>query len=90
MLPASPYNETHTANPRYTSLYHQAQATPDAGLRREILHQMQQYDFTQGGYIIPAFTSTLDAYSDAITGYAPARLGQPLMDYGFAHLAFTA
>jgi peptide/nickel transport system substrate-binding protein len=90
MLPASPYNETHHDDPRYTSLYHQAQATPDAGLRREIEHQMQQIDFTQGGYIIPAFPSTLDAYSDTITGYAPARLGQPLMDYGFQHLAFTA
>ncbi|HET9972725.1 MAG TPA: ABC transporter substrate-binding protein [Streptosporangiaceae bacterium] len=89
MLPASPYNETHARNPRYTSLYHQAQATPDAGLRREIEHQMQQYDFTEGGYIIPAFTSTLDAYSDKITGYGPSRLGQPLMDYGFHHLAFT-
>jgi peptide/nickel transport system substrate-binding protein len=90
MLPASPYNETHNDNPRYTRLYHQAQATPDAGLRREILHAMQQIDFTEGGYIIPAFTDTLDAYADTITGYAPARLGQPLMNYGFQHLAFTA
>jgi peptide/nickel transport system substrate-binding protein len=89
MLPASPYNETHTDNPRYTRLYHQAQATPDAGLRREILHEMQQIDFTEGGYIIPAFTDTLDAYSDTLTGYAPARTGQPLMNYGFKHLAFT-
>jgi peptide/nickel transport system substrate-binding protein len=89
MLPASPYNETHNDNPRYTSLYHQAQATADTGLRREILHDMQQIDFTQGGYIIPAFTDTLDAYSDTITGYAPSRLGQPLMNYGFKHLAFT-
>ena len=38
---------------------------------------------------IPAFTDPLDAYSDTSTGYAPARLGQPLMDYGFHHLAFT-
>jgi peptide/nickel transport system substrate-binding protein len=89
MLPASPYNETHHNDPRYTSLYHQAQATADAGLRKEIEHEMQQIDFTQGGYIIPAFTSTLDAYSDAITGYGTSRLGQPLMDYGFQHLAFT-
>ena len=75
MLPASPYNETHIDNPRYTSLYHQAQATANTGLRREILHEMQQIDFTEGGYIIPAFADTLDAYSDTITGYAPARLG---------------
>jgi len=89
MLPASPYNETHNNDPRYTSLYHQAQATANPGLRREIEHEMQQIDFTQGGYIIPAFPSTLDAYSDTITGYAPSRLGQPLTDYGFHHLAFT-
>jgi hypothetical protein len=36
---------------------------------------MQQIDFIEGGYIIPAFTDTLDAYSDAITGYGPAPPG---------------
>ena len=89
MLPGSPYNETHTSNPHYTSLYNQANATANAGLRSEILHEMQQYDFNQGGYIIPAFTDTLDAYSTKITGYAASRLGQPLMNYGFAHFSFT-
>jgi peptide/nickel transport system substrate-binding protein len=90
MLPASPYNETHNDNPQYTSLYRQALATADAGLRRELIHRMQQIDFDQGGYIIPAFTDTLDAYSTKITGYGPSRLGQPLMNYGFARFAFTA
>jgi peptide/nickel transport system substrate-binding protein len=89
MLPSSPYNETHNNNSHYTSLYNQAIATADAGLRQEILHEMQQYDFTQGGYIIPAFTDTLDAYSSKITGYAQSRLGQPLMDYGFMNFAFA-
>jgi peptide/nickel transport system substrate-binding protein len=89
MLPGSPFNETHTGNSRYSSLYKQANATPDAGLRKELLTEMQQFDFNQGGYIIPAFTDTLDAYSSKITGYAPSRLGQPLMNYGFAHFGFT-
>ena len=88
MLPASPWNETHNRDPRYVSWYQQANATTNAGLRRELVRQMQHYDFTQGGYIIPAFTSTIDAYLDTITGYGPSRLGQPLMDYGFARLAF--
>jgi len=90
MLPTSPWNETHNRDPRYVSWYQQANATADAQLRRELARQMQHYDFTQGGYIIPAFADTLDAYSAKITGYAPSRLGQPLMDYGFARLAFTA
>jgi peptide/nickel transport system substrate-binding protein len=89
MLIGSPYNETHTSNPHYASLYKQANATSSASLRKEILHEMQQYDFTQGGYIIPAFTDTLDAYSRKITGYSQARLGQPLTNYGFLHFAFV-
>ena len=89
MLPTSPWNETHNRDPRYVSWYQQANATADAQLRRELARQMQNYDFTQGGYIIPAFANTLDAYSTKITGYGPSRLGQPLMDYGFARLAFT-
>jgi peptide/nickel transport system substrate-binding protein len=53
MLPASPFNETHTDNPRYNNLYDQANATLDAATRREILYEIQEFDFTQGGYIIP-------------------------------------
>jgi peptide/nickel transport system substrate-binding protein len=89
MLPSSPYNETHNNNAHYTGLYNQANATANEGLRKEILNEMQQYDFAQGGYIIPAFTDTLDAYSTKITGYGQSRLGQPLMNYGFMHFAFA-
>jgi len=43
---------------------------------------MQQIDFTEGGYINPAFTDTLDAYSDTITGYAlPARASPLVHDH---------
>jgi peptide/nickel transport system substrate-binding protein len=88
MLPGSPFNETHTDNASYNRLYQQANATARPGLRKEIEYEMQQYDFNEGGYIIPAFTDTLDAYSTKITGYSPARLGQPLTNYGFAHFSF--
>ena len=50
---------------------------------------MQHVDFTEGGYIIPAFIDTLDAYSTQITGYGPARIGQPLSNFDFEHFAFT-
>jgi peptide/nickel transport system substrate-binding protein len=89
MLKGSPYNETHNNNPHYANLYNQALATGNDGLRREIIHDMQVIDFNEGGYIIPAFTDTLDAYSDKITGYGPSRLGQPLMNYGFKYFAFV-
>jgi peptide/nickel transport system substrate-binding protein len=90
MLPSSPWDETHFADPAYIRLYAQANATSDDGLRAQIVRDMQQIDFDQGGYIIPAYIDTLDAYSTKITGYAPSRLGQPLDDYAFARFAFTA
>jgi peptide/nickel transport system substrate-binding protein len=89
LLPTSPFNETHWGQPHYVSLYKQANATANPGLRKEIEHEMQMIDFTQGGYIIPAFIDALDAYSTKITGYAAARVGQPLSDFDFEHFSFT-
>lgn len=89
MLPTSPWNETHWADPAYVKLYNQANATLDSRLRKQIVTDMQMIDYDRGGYIIPAFIDTLDAYSTKITGYGPSRLGQPLDDYGFARFAFT-
>jgi peptide/nickel transport system substrate-binding protein len=90
MLKASPFNETHTSNARYTNLYNQANATASPSLRKEIISEMQNFDFTEGGYIIPAFIDVLDAYSDKITGYTAGKVGQPLSNFDFEHFAFTA
>lgn len=90
MLNGSPFNETHTSNAHYASLYDQANATASPSLRKEILYEMQAFDFNEGGYIIPAFIDTLDAYSDKITGYSAAKVGQPLSNFDFEHFAFTA
>jgi peptide/nickel transport system substrate-binding protein len=89
MLPGSPFNETHTGDPRYTSLYNQANATASPSLRKEILQEMQRFDFAEGGYIIPAFIDVLDAYSDKITGYTAGKVGQPLSNFDFEHFAFA-
>lgn len=90
MLPASPFNETHTNDVRYTSLYNQANATPSGSpLHKEILYKMQELDFNNGGYIIPAFVDSLDAYSDKIRGYIAARIGQPLSNFDFEHFYFV-
>jgi hypothetical protein len=50
---------------------------------------MQAFDFNEGGYIIPAYIDTLDAYSDKITGYSAAKVGQPLSNFDFEHFAFA-
>jgi peptide/nickel transport system substrate-binding protein len=90
MLPAAPFNETHQHDPRYIALYHAANATTDPSRRRQIVTEMQQFDFTSGGYIIPAFIDFLDAYSREITGYTAAKVGQPLSNFGYEDFAFTA
>jgi peptide/nickel transport system substrate-binding protein len=89
MLPTSPFNETHTDNPHYNSLYDQANATLNAATRRQILYELQQFDFTQGGYIIPVYVDSLDAYSEKISGYAEAKIGQPLANFDFEHFWFV-
>jgi peptide/nickel transport system substrate-binding protein len=88
MLPVSPFNETHTDNPHYNSLYDRANATSSPSLRREILYSMQQLDFTQGGYIIPAFIDALDAYSEKLGGYSRTKQGNPLSNFDFEHFYF--
>ena len=89
MLPTSPFNETHWSLPRYVSLYKQANATANPATRKAIEQEMQLIDFNEGGYIIPAFIDALDAYSTKITGYAAARVGQPLSDFDFEHFSFA-
>lgn len=89
MLPSSPFNETHTDSPSLNRWYQQANATLDASLRKQIEYEMQNWDFTQGGYIIPAFIDALDAYSTKITGYSPSAVGVPLSSFDFQKWSFT-
>lgn len=87
-LPTSPFQETHFNDPHYTDLYKQANATQSADTRKQIVHEMQQIDFTQGGYIIPCFVNSLDAYSDKLTGYQKGKVGEPLGNFNFEDYSF--
>jgi peptide/nickel transport system substrate-binding protein len=89
MLPTSPFNETHESNAHYISLYKQANATLSPVTRKAIEQEMQMFDFTEGGYILPAYIDALDAYSTKITGYSAAKVGQPLSDFDFEHFSFA-
>jgi len=89
MLAASPFNETHTNNSTLNNLYKQANATLSDSTRKQIEYEMQMFDFTQGGYIIPAFIDALDAYSTKITGYSASAIGQPLSAFDFENWSFV-
>jgi peptide/nickel transport system substrate-binding protein len=85
-LPGSPYNETHFANPRYISLYKQAQATLDVAKRTQISHEMQMIDYNEGGYIIPFFPAVIDGYAPKVHGIVKSKLGASLNSWDFEHM----
>lgn len=89
MLPTSPFNETHTNSNTLNGLYQQANQTTQASVRKQIVGEMQTYDFNNGGYIIPAFIDALDAYSNKITGYSQSLVGLPLSSFDFQNWAFV-
>jgi peptide/nickel transport system substrate-binding protein len=89
-LPTSPFQETHFNNPTYTKLYYEANKTLSASVRKQILYEMQRIDFTEGGYIIPCFVDSLDAYSSNLTGWQKGKVGEPLGNFPFEDYSFKS
>jgi peptide/nickel transport system substrate-binding protein len=88
-LPNSPFNETHFDDPHYTALYNEAVGTLDAAKQADIAHEMQQIDWSQGGYIIPYFPPVIDGYSPRVKGLLPSETGLSLGGYAFKRLWFA-
>jgi peptide/nickel transport system substrate-binding protein len=85
-VPSGPYNETHYDNPDYTKLFEQALKTVDEGARTDIVHQMMQIDYDDGGYIIPLFPPVIDGVSSQVHGVAPTKTGAPLNNYDWRQI----
>jgi peptide/nickel transport system substrate-binding protein len=89
-LPDSPFNETHWGKGKFEQLIQQGRAQLDDAKRAEILHEAQQMQYEQGGYIIPYFSNLIDAYSAKLGGFAPAKSGFNLGQNWFKNVGFTA
>jgi peptide/nickel transport system substrate-binding protein len=89
-LPNSPFNETHWGKGKFQQLIQQARAEVDANKRKDILHQAQQMQYDQGGYIIPYFSNIIDAYSAKVSGFQPAKSGFPFGNYWLKNVGFVA
>ena len=86
-LPTSPYNETHWPpksgdGSNFGDLYKQALAETDENKRIDIQHQMQQYEYDLGGYIIPYFNSLIDGHSTKVKGLTPSKGTLNLAGFG--------
>jgi peptide/nickel transport system substrate-binding protein len=88
-LPDSPFNETHWKDPEFLDLISRARAELDDARRADLLKQAQEIEYERGGLIIWAFNNQLDAYSDTVGGFHPARSGFPLTNYGFGRVGFV-
>jgi peptide/nickel transport system substrate-binding protein len=95
-LPTSPYNETHWPpasgdGSDFGDLYKQALAETDEGARNGIMHQMQQYEYDFGGYIIPFFGGLIDGYASNVQGLVPSKgtLNLDSFGHGFRTIWFA-
>ncbi len=89
-LPNSPFNETHWGKGQFQSLINQARGEVDDAKRADILHQAQQMQYEQGGYIIPYFSNIIDAYSSKVSGFVAAKSGFPFGNYWLKNVGFVA
>ena len=89
-LPNSPFNETHWKEPRFVDLIQQARAELDDNKRKDILHEAQEMQYDQGGYIIQYFSNIIDAHSAKVGGFVEAKCGFPFGNYWFKNIGFLA
>jgi peptide/nickel transport system substrate-binding protein len=87
MLPTAPYNETHwpAKDSNYIALYKQALAEIDPTKRCDIVHDMRQQEYDEGGYIIPFFNNLVDAYSLKVQGFVPSKATLNLDSFGHGY-----
>ena len=88
-LKGGTYNETHFNNPKFAGLIAQAQATVDESKRNDLLHQAQEVEYNEGGYIIWGFRTQVDAVSTKVQGMKGSRF-QPLGNYDFKSVSLSS
>jgi peptide/nickel transport system substrate-binding protein len=81
-LPTSAFNETHWNHPRFNRLYQQALAAVDEAKRCEIIREMQQIEYDEGGHILWGFKNLIDAHSKTVAGLKPDKGTLNLNKYG--------
>jgi peptide/nickel transport system substrate-binding protein len=92
-VPTAPYNECHwpPKDSNYLSLYQQALAEVDTAKRCDIIHEMQQLEYNEGGYIIAFFNNLVDSYSNKVQGFKPSKgtLNLDSFGHGFRTIWFA-
>lgn len=69
------FNACHFDDPEYNKTYDRAIATLDSGERKDLIRQLAEIDHDRGGYIVPVFNPTIEAYSDKVGGIEDSNTG---------------
>ncbi len=72
LTPDAPFNETNWSNEAWLNRLNEVLAETDTSLQQEMLAELQQVLFDEGGYVVWGFRSTLDAYRKEIVGIEPS------------------
>jgi peptide/nickel transport system substrate-binding protein len=85
----APFNATHFNDPKYNKLYEEAISTTDEAKQEEIIKEMLDIDWSEGGNIIPLYFPVIDAYTKNVQGIEPSVLGQALSNFQFQNFWIT-
>lgn len=78
MAPGAAYNETHWNHPQWWERVKKALAEPDEAARTGYIHDAQEIEWNEGGYLNWGWLDTIDGYSDKVHGLEPAVSGTSL------------
>jgi peptide/nickel transport system substrate-binding protein len=71
MLTTSTYNDTHWMDADFDAKYEEAAATVDDEKRQQLLDELQQRIWEEGGYLVWGFPQFILAAHPSITGIEP-------------------
>jgi peptide/nickel transport system substrate-binding protein len=84
------YNSTHFSDPTYNGYYKRAIETTDNTVRREMIQQMLEVDYHEGGYCIPFFYPVIDGVTDKVRGITPSVTGLALGGFDYKNIWMAA
>jgi peptide/nickel transport system substrate-binding protein len=88
-LKGGTYNETHFDNPKFAGLIASAQREIDETKRNQLLHDAQEIEYNEGGYIIWGFRTQVDAVAQKVSGLKSS-VYQPLGSYNFKTVSLSS
>ena len=83
------FSVTKFSDPKYDQLYKEATSTLDKQKQTELIQEMVEIDWAEGGNIIPFNFPVIDSWAENVHGIEPSVLGQALSNFQFQNFWMT-